>query len=126
MIPRLASKLAVATGQTAKTTRRRSSTGAGMTGAGCGAFILYILKGYQERPWAKALLYLAPSLSFVISAAVLWLRAQVDEYVAKRILHDVLEDPNANEQIKEDARKALQELSKRKIAVALQIIRGSK
>jgi hypothetical protein len=123
----------------ARRTRARSTTGAGITGAGSGALLLHILKGYQDQIWAQSLLYLAPSISLMISAGILWLRAQLDEYVrrklqaqkhkerfrrfddAEKIFLGVLSNPNASADSREKARNALSKLNDYRTEVGLEI-----
>src|SRR6516162_9634514 len=101
------------------TARPRSRTGAGVTGAGSGALLVHVLNGYRNQAWAQILLYLAPSVSLAISACVLWLRAQLDDYLqsklqeqkgkrqlkkldkAEKICLAILADDNASTQSKE-------------------------
>ena len=143
MGPRPRPKQAVRTDLSVRTARLRSRTGAGVTGAGSGALFLHLLKGYQDHAWAQILLYLAPSLSLAVSAGVLWLRAQLDEYVrrklrnqkqkgqlerfekAKKIFLDVIEDQNASMDSKEEARQALSRLHTLKTKIGLEIAEQS-
>jgi hypothetical protein len=97
------------------------------------------LNGYRNQAWAQILLYFAPSVSLAISACVLWLRAQLDDYLqsklqeqkekrqlkkfdkAERIFLAILADDNASTQSKEKARKALTKLNDLRTEQALAI-----
>jgi hypothetical protein len=138
MVPQPKPK-SIGAGLRARQTRNRSTTGAGVTGAGCGALLLHVLKAYQDRLWAQTLLYLAPSISLIVSAGVLWFRAQLREYTqrklqtqkykdlfrhfeeAEKIIEDVLNNPKATPSNKAKAEKALSELNDLRTETGLEI-----
>jgi len=84
MGPRTKQEGASAAGRQIGRNTGRYRAGAGVAGAGAGALLVHILKvdAHSNEAWAQMLLYLSPSISLAVSAAVLWLRSQLESYGA--------------------------------------------
>jgi hypothetical protein len=99
-----------------------SKTGAGFAGAGGGTLVAVIASGLEEsNPLKHSLLYAAPSLSILLSAAWIWAQVAIANYFrdkevqllvgsAKSALESALKNPNTSIEHKEKIRKELEQL----------------
>jgi len=118
------------------TTRVRSRAGASGIGAGTGSLLLHILKNFPETQWKQLLVDCVPWLSLAITAGLVWLLTQFNQYVrlkkekaqllrwdrGEKYTLGILNDPNASEERKAEARKLLDELQVLRTELARKVI----
>lgn len=107
--------------------RRVSTAGSKMAGAGGGTLFLLAAKSLPERyVWKNLLIYLAPSVSIACSGGLVWLKQKLAERRkqgmfdrAQRTLEAALDDTRTSSEHKEQLRKDLEKLQSVRVKAEL-------